>query len=216
MSEPTECERSTSPSTPKMCTKNHQNNCYELPSIYTDATVDNSNNADTHFANSFIATKTIHLIDNPSCLSSNMKLPIKSSNSPPSSLTETYTSPSSAQLTVKCSKKLRRARTCTSSGLPSTPYASKHATNPRYRESYTRESLGSNGREGSTRVSVLDPNPDANLQDLSYETLSRNLDANLAEIDMDDFRSDDIHQLLVMPSVCGQCQVSYVVEIFIS
>lgn len=87
----------------------------------------------------------------------------------------------------------------------------KHtATNcVRYRESYTRESLGSNaGRECSTRVSVLDPNPDSNLQDLSYETLSRNLDANLAEIDMDDFRSDDINQLLVMPSVCGQCHVS--------
>lgn len=82
-------------------------------------------------------------------------------------------------------------------------------TNPRYRESYTRESLGgSNGRDGSCRISVLDPNPERHLQDLSYETLSRNLDANLAEIDMDDFRSDDIHQLLAMPSVCGHCRVS--------
>jgi len=64
------------------------------------------------------------------------------------------------------------------------------------------------GREGSVRVSVLDTKPDPNLQDFSYETLSRNLDANLAEIDMDDFRSDDIHHLLAMPSVCGECHVS--------
>ena len=97
-----------------------------------------------------------------------------------------------------------------STNPPSLNPSSVSSTNKnRYRESYTRESLGaSNGREGAIRVSILDPNTDPDLQDLSYETLSRNLDANLAEIDMDDFRSDDIHQLLTMPSVCGQCHVS--------
>ncbi|XP_047738503.1 uncharacterized protein LOC108671312 isoform X3 [Hyalella azteca] len=76
-----------------------------------------------------------------------------------------------------------------------------------YRESYTRESLGAGGRDGLCRASVLDTNPEPDLQDLSYETLSRHLDANLAEIDMDDFRSDDINQLLALPSVCAQCRL---------
>ena len=88
--------------------------------------------------------------------------------------------------------------------------SSKPNTNQRYRESYTRDSLGSIQRDGQNRVSILSQNDDSNLQNLSYETLSRNLDANLAEIDMDDFRSNDIHQLLTLPTVCHGCNVSCV------
>ncbi|RXG70486.1 hypothetical protein Avbf_00141 [Armadillidium vulgare] len=71
---------------------------------------------------------------------------------------------------------------------------------PRYRESYSKDSH----RDGSTRVSVLQPSTDET--HLSYETLSRNIDANLAEIDMDDFRSEDIHQLLSLPNICTDLQ----------
>ncbi|XP_042859970.1 uncharacterized protein LOC122245907 isoform X6 [Penaeus japonicus] len=79
----------------------------------------------------------------------------------------------------------------------------------RYRESYSREvgtaaSLCS-GRDGSGRVSVLEPSQ-GQLQDLSYETLARNLDANLAQIDMDDFHSEDIHNILTLPTMCGEFQ----------
>lgn len=63
------------------------------------------------------------------------------------------------------------------------------------------------GRDVSGRVSVLEPSQ-GQLQDLSYETLSRNLDANLAEIDMDDFHSEDIHNILTLPTMCGEFQVS--------
>ena len=53
---------------------------------------------------------------------------------------------------------------------------------------------------------MLEANQDQH--DFSYETLARNLDANLAEIDMDDFRSEDIHQLLTLPNMCQEYQVS--------
>lgn len=44
-----------------------------------------------------------------------------------------------------------------------------------------------------------------NLQgDFTYEDLSRNIDANLAEIDMEDFRSEDINSILALPAMyCG-------------
>ncbi|XP_076030710.1 uncharacterized protein LOC143018962 isoform X3 [Oratosquilla oratoria] len=66
-----------------------------------------------------------------------------------------------------------------------------------YRESYCRD--------GSGRASVLDPEQH---RDLSYDDLARNLDANLAEIDMDDFCSEDIHNLLTLPTMCGEFQQS--------
>nr|XP_053629908.1 uncharacterized protein LOC128686818 isoform X1 [Cherax quadricarinatus] len=88
----------------------------------------------------------------------------------------------------------------------------------RYRESYSREvgspSLSS-GRDGSCRVSVLEPSQ-GQLQDLSYETLARNLDANLAEIDMDDFHSEDIHNILTLPTMCGEFQSAEDGEMFAS
>ncbi|XP_066990152.1 uncharacterized protein [Macrobrachium rosenbergii] len=88
----------------------------------------------------------------------------------------------------------------------------------RYRESYSRE-VGSasmcSGRDGSGRVSVLEPSQ-GQLQDLSYETLARNLDANLAEIDMDDFRSEDIHNILTLPTMCGEFQSAEDGEMFAS
>ncbi|KAK7074479.1 hypothetical protein SK128_022381 [Halocaridina rubra] len=87
-----------------------------------------------------------------------------------------------------------------------------------YRESYSRE-VGSasmcSGRDGSGRVSVLEPSQ-GQLQDLSYETLARNLDANLAEIDMDDFRSEDIHNILTLPTMCGEFQSAEDGEMFAS
>ncbi|KAG0444916.1 hypothetical protein HPB47_013233 [Ixodes persulcatus] len=39
--------------------------------------------------------------------------------------------------------------------------------------------------------------------DLSYEDLSKNFDANLAEIDMETFRSEDIHAILTLPALYG-------------
>ncbi|XP_077483833.1 uncharacterized protein LOC144093943 isoform X2 [Amblyomma americanum] len=39
--------------------------------------------------------------------------------------------------------------------------------------------------------------------DLSYEDLSKNFDANLAEIDMETFRSEDIHAILTLPVLYG-------------
>ncbi|KAG0729600.1 hypothetical protein GWK47_030008 [Chionoecetes opilio] len=88
-----------------------------------------------------------------------------------------------------------------------------------YRESYSREvgsaSLSSTGRDGSGRVSVLEASRGP-LQDLSYETLARNLDANLAEIDMDDFHSEDIHNLLTLPTMCGEFQSAGDGEMFAS
>ena len=81
----------------------------------------------------------------------------------------------------------------------------------RYRESYSRDSLGG-GRDGQGRVSVLEQCQDH--QDFSYETLARNLDANLAEIDMDDFRSEDIHHLLTLPNMCDDYQVFIFLSFF--
>jgi hypothetical protein len=39
--------------------------------------------------------------------------------------------------------------------------------------------------------------------------MARNLDANLAEVDMEDFRSEDIHSILTtLPAMCcGELQV---------
>ncbi|XP_071516962.1 uncharacterized protein [Panulirus ornatus] len=88
----------------------------------------------------------------------------------------------------------------------------------RYRESYTRDGGSgslSSGRDGSVRVSVLEPSQ-GQLQDLSYETLARNLDANLAEIDMDDFHSEDIHNILTLPTMCGEFQSAEDGEMFAS
>uniref|UniRef100_A0A2R5L997 Putative phosphatase 1 binding protein n=1 Tax=Ornithodoros turicata TaxID=34597 RepID=A0A2R5L997_9ACAR len=41
------------------------------------------------------------------------------------------------------------------------------------------------------------------LEDLAYEDLSKNIDANLAEIDMETFRSEDMHALLALPALYG-------------
>jgi hypothetical protein len=46
--------------------------------------------------------------------------------------------------------------------------------------------------------------------DLSYyDDMARNLDANLAEVDMEDFRTEDIHSILTtLPTMCcGELQV---------
>jgi hypothetical protein len=46
--------------------------------------------------------------------------------------------------------------------------------------------------------------------DLSYyDDMARNLDANLAEVDMEDFRTEDIHSILTtLPAMCcGELQV---------
>ncbi|XP_046406459.1 mucin-19 isoform X2 [Ischnura elegans] len=37
---------------------------------------------------------------------------------------------------------------------------------------------------------------------LSYDDMARHLDANLAQIDMEDFRTEDIHSLLALPTMC--------------
>lgn len=36
---------------------------------------------------------------------------------------------------------------------------------------------------------------------LSYDDLARNIDANLAEIDMETFRSEDINSILALPTI---------------
>ncbi|GIY92415.1 iporin [Caerostris extrusa] len=38
-------------------------------------------------------------------------------------------------------------------------------------------------------------------KDLSYDDLSKNIDANLAEIDMETFRSEDINSILALPAI---------------
>uniref|UniRef100_T1J3S1 DnaJ homolog subfamily A member 1 n=1 Tax=Strigamia maritima TaxID=126957 RepID=T1J3S1_STRMM len=41
-------------------------------------------------------------------------------------------------------------------------------------------------------------------ENMSYDDLAKNIDANLAEIDMEDFRSEDIHSILALPAMfCG-------------
>jgi hypothetical protein len=45
--------------------------------------------------------------------------------------------------------------------------------------------------------------------DFSYDDLAKNLDANLAEIDMENFRTEDIHSILTLPTMCcGDMEVS--------
>lgn len=42
-----------------------------------------------------------------------------------------------------------------------------------------------------------------------YEALSKNLDANLAEADMESFRTEDIHALLTtLPAMCTDMQLA--------
>lgn len=41
----------------------------------------------------------------------------------------------------------------------------------------------------------------AHQKDLSYDDLSKNIDANLAEIDMETFRSEDINSILALPAI---------------
>jgi hypothetical protein len=42
-----------------------------------------------------------------------------------------------------------------------------------------------------------------------YDDMAKNLDANLAEVDMEDFRTEDIHSILTtLPAMCcGELQV---------
>lgn len=71
----------------------------------------------------------------------------------------------------------------------------------RYRDGSTSTS------QPSHHISVLSCCNDV---DTDYEDMARNIDANLAEVDMEDFRTEDIHSILsTLPTMCcGDLQVS--------
>ncbi|KAF4518860.1 hypothetical protein B566_EDAN006711 [Ephemera danica] len=60
-------------------------------------------------------------------------------------------------------------------------------------------------RNGSQPTSVFSSSMSLSLggpHDFSYDDIAKNLDANLAEIDMEDFRTEDIHSILTLPTMC--------------
>ncbi|GAB6019332.1 hypothetical protein CHUAL_000926 [Chamberlinius hualienensis] len=58
-------------------------------------------------------------------------------------------------------------------------------------------------RQSQHRPSIFSSllNYSSNIHDINYEAISRNIDANLAEIDMEDFRSEDINSILAIPNI---------------